>query len=82
MAFTIIVPSNDFDVLWSERQDIHPAVIPKEIRRKHPILAVSDFGSVVSREPSRDGCNSNCQYPRYRKAYTTYEQCKVFQRAH
>jgi len=82
MAFAIIIPSNDFNILGSERQDVHPAVIPKEIRRKHPILTVRDLASVVSGEPSRDGCNTNCQCPRYRKAYTTYEQWKVFPRAH
>lgn len=48
MAFAVIIPSNDFNVLWSERQDLHPAVIPKEIRRKHPVFAVRYFGSVMS----------------------------------
>lgn len=80
MALAIIIPGNDFNVLWSERQDVHPAVVPKEIRRKHPVFAVRYFGSVMSGEPSRDGCKSNCKYPRYRKAYTTYVQCKASQR--
>ncbi len=80
MTFAIIIPSNDLNVLWSERQDVHPAVIPEEIGREHPVFTVRDLASVVSGEPSRDGCNGNCQYPRYRKAHTTYEQCKAFQR--
>jgi len=75
MAFAIVIPGNDFDKLWSERQDVHPAVVPKEIGREHPVFTVRDLASVVSGEPSRDGCNGNCHY---RKAYTTYEQCKAF----
>ncbi len=82
MAFAIIIPSDDFNVLWSERQDVHPAVIPEEIGREHPVFTVRDLAPIVSGEPSRDGCNSNCQYPRCRKAYATYEQRKVFPRAH
>jgi len=80
MALAIIIPGNDLNVLWSEFQYVRPAVIPEEFRREHPVLAVRNFGSVVSGEPRRDGCSSNCQYSGHWKVYTAYEQCKVFQR--
>ena len=51
MRFAIVVPADDLDVLRSELQYLRPAIIPQEIRRKHPVLAVRHLGAIVGEEP-------------------------------
>lgn len=40
MALSIIVPCDDLDETWTKGQDLIPSLIPKQVPRENPVLAV------------------------------------------
>ena len=51
MRLAVVVPSDDLDVMRTELQYLGPTLVPQEIRREYPILAVGHFGTVMGEEP-------------------------------
>ena len=61
MTLAVVVPCDNFNILRGEGKDLVPAVVPQEIGRKDPVLAVGDLGAEMGGEPRRCGCRGSCQ---------------------
>ena len=55
VGLSVVIPGGDLDILWLESQDVKPALIPQQVTRENPVLAVTNFVSKVSGEPRRSG---------------------------
>ena len=51
VRLAIVVPGNDFHEARTQLQDLVPAIVPEGIRRENEVLAVSDFGTEMGKEP-------------------------------
>jgi hypothetical protein len=54
VGFAIIIPGNNLDEARSHVQNLQPTVIPEQITRENPVLAVGDLGAKVGEEPWRN----------------------------
>lgn len=55
VRLAIVVPGDDLDHGKALLDDLLPSVEDERAAREDPVLAVGDLGTVVSREPGRDG---------------------------
>jgi hypothetical protein len=58
MGFAVIIPGNNLDKARTHVQNLQPTVIPEQIAREDPVLAVWDFGAKVGEEPRRNSWKS------------------------
>lgn len=57
MRLAIVIPSNNFQVLRPQGEDLIPAVEPQKVRWENPVLAVRDLRAEVGAEPGGHRCN-------------------------
>ena len=51
MRLAIIVPSDDLYKLGTQCQDLIPPIEPEKVIGEHPVLAIANFWTVMSKEP-------------------------------
>jgi hypothetical protein len=59
MRLAVVVPGDVLDEARAELQKRVPAVVPEEVGREHPVLAVGDLVAEMGEEPGRRSCNES-----------------------
>jgi hypothetical protein len=56
MGFAVIIPGNNLNEARAHIQNLQPTVVPEQIARENPVLAVRHFRAKVGEEPRRNSC--------------------------
>lgn len=51
VRLAVIVPSDDLNEARAKCKNLIPSIIPEQVRRENPVLAIRDFGAEVREEP-------------------------------